>query len=125
MSNSNAFEADLKREDREPTTPHPTFTEAFRFWLKLGLISFGGPAGQISIMHQELVDRKRWVSNERFLNALNYCMLLMPVQGAFNWFAAAIGLAAFAAIQWLKISMITVIGASGVIGLLWHQVIPQ
>ncbi len=58
------------------TTPHPTFGEAFRFWLKLGFISFGGPAGQISIMHHELVDQKKWVSNERFLNALNYCMLL-------------------------------------------------
>lgn len=57
-------------------TRHPSFYEAFKFWLKLGFISFGGPAGQISIMHQELVEGKRWVSNERFLNALNYCMLL-------------------------------------------------
>lgn len=55
---------------------HPTFFEALRFWLKLGFISFGGPAGQIAIMHEELVDKKRWISNERFLNALNYCMLL-------------------------------------------------
>jgi len=55
---------------------HPSFGEAFKFWLKLGVISFGGPAGQISIMYQELVEKKRWVSNERFLNALNYCMLL-------------------------------------------------
>ena len=55
---------------------HPSFGEAFRFWLKLGFISFGGPAGQISIMYQELVDKRRWISNERFLNALNYCMLL-------------------------------------------------
>ncbi len=47
-----------------------------RFWVKLGFISFGGPAGQISIMHHELVEQKKWVSNERFLNALNYCMLL-------------------------------------------------
>ena len=54
----------------------PTFGEAARFWLKLGLISFGGPAGQISLMHQELVDKKRWISEERFLHALNYCMLL-------------------------------------------------
>ncbi|MCM2329908.1 MAG: chromate efflux transporter [Pseudomonas sagittaria] len=46
------------------------------FWLKLGLISFGGPAGQISIMHQELVERRRWISERRFLHALNYCMLL-------------------------------------------------
>ena len=50
--------------------------EAFRFWLKLGLVSFGGPAGQISIMHQELVERRRWISEQRFLHALNYCMLL-------------------------------------------------
>ena len=50
--------------------------EAFLFWLKLGFISFGGPAGQISIMHQELVERRRWISEKRFLHALNYCMLL-------------------------------------------------
>jgi chromate transporter len=56
--------------------PHPTFMQALRFWLKLGFISFGGPTGQIAIMQQELVERKRWVSTERFLNALNYCMLL-------------------------------------------------
>ncbi len=55
---------------------HPSFWAAFKFWLKLGFISFGGPAGQISIMYQELVEKRRWVSNERFLNALNYCMLL-------------------------------------------------
>ena len=54
----------------------PTFNEALRFWLKLGFISFGGPAGQIAIMHGELVERRRWVSEERFLHALNYCMLL-------------------------------------------------
>jgi chromate transporter len=47
-----------------------------RFWLKLGFISFGGPAGQIAIMHQELVERRRWISERRFLHALNYCMLL-------------------------------------------------
>ena len=52
------------------------FAEAFFFWLKLGFISFGGPAGQISVMHQELVDRRRWISERRFLHALNYCMLL-------------------------------------------------
>ena len=50
--------------------------EAFRFWLKLGFISFGGPTGQIAIMHQELVERRRWISERRFLHALNYCMLL-------------------------------------------------
>ncbi|MGB4066026.1 MAG: chromate efflux transporter [Azonexus sp.] len=52
------------------------FWEAFRFWLKLGFISFGGPAGQISMMHQELVEKRRWLSEGRFLHALNYCMVL-------------------------------------------------
>jgi chromate transporter len=50
--------------------------EAFRFWLKLGFISFGGPAGQIAIMHRELVEQRRWISEKRFLHALNYCMVL-------------------------------------------------
>ena len=53
-----------------------SFREAFLFWLKLGFISFGGPAGQISMMHQELVERRRWISERRFLHALNYCMVL-------------------------------------------------
>jgi len=55
---------------------HPTFREALRFWLKLGFISFGGPAGQIAIMQHELVERKKWIGQERFLHALNFCMLL-------------------------------------------------
>src|SRR5437867_11079804 len=50
--------------------------EAYRYWLKLGCISFGGPTGQIAIMHQDLVERKRWISEKRFLHALNYCMVL-------------------------------------------------
>ncbi|MEP6709884.1 MAG: chromate efflux transporter [Verrucomicrobiota bacterium] len=55
---------------------HPTFREALRFWLKLGLISFGGPTGQIAIMQTELVEKKKWISQSRFLHALNFCMLL-------------------------------------------------
>ena len=65
------------------TTPAPAlpptrvpFGQALRFWLRLGCISFGGPAGQIAIMHRELVEEKRWISERRFLHALNYCMLL-------------------------------------------------
>jgi chromate transporter len=54
----------------------PTLGEAFKYWLKLGFISFGGPAGQIAMMHQELVERRRWISEHRYLHALNYCMLL-------------------------------------------------
>jgi len=53
-----------------------SFAQAFRFWFKLGFISFGGPAGQIAIMHRELVEQQRWISEKRFLHALNYCMLL-------------------------------------------------
>jgi chromate transporter len=58
------------------STQAPSFAEAFRFWLKLGFISFGGPAGQIAIMQTELVERRRWISQSRFLHALNFCMLL-------------------------------------------------
>jgi chromate transporter len=54
----------------------PTFNEALKFWTKLGFISFGGPAGQIAIMHEFLVDKKKWISDSRFLHALNYCMIL-------------------------------------------------
>ena len=52
------------------------FNEALKFWFKLGFISFGGPAGQIATVHHELVDKKQWLSEKRFLHALNYCMLL-------------------------------------------------
>lgn len=54
----------------------PTFGEASRFWIWLGFVNFGGPAGQISLMHQELVERRRWIDEGRFLHALSYCMLL-------------------------------------------------
>ena len=68
--------------DKVLERPQPvSFRQAFWFWLKLGFISFGGPAGQIAIMHTELVERRRWISERRFLHALNYCMLL-PAGGA-------------------------------------------
>ena len=63
--------ADLAQPPRAPS-----LSEALRFWLKLGCISFGGPAGQIALMHRELVQERRWISERRFLHALNYCMLL-------------------------------------------------
>ncbi len=60
--------------------PQPvSFLEAVIYWLKLGFISFGGPAGQISMMHQELVEKRRWISEHRFLHALNYTMVLPPL----------------------------------------------
>jgi chromate transporter len=62
------------REENAPASV--PFREALLFWLKLGFISFGGPAGQIAIMHQELVENRRWISERRFLHALNYCMVL-------------------------------------------------
>jgi chromate transporter len=62
--------------ENHPLPATPSFAQALVFWLKLGFISFGGPAGQIAVMHQELVERRRWISERRFLHALNYCMLL-------------------------------------------------
>lgn len=63
--------------EQQDCVPHAvSFREAFVFWLKLGFISFGGPAGQIAIMHSELVERRRWISERRFMHALNYCMVL-------------------------------------------------
>ena len=53
-----------------------TFGQALRYWLKLGFISFGGPAGQIAIMQKELVEKRRWISDAHFLHALDFCMLL-------------------------------------------------
>jgi chromate transporter len=63
-------------EDRQQAPAPVSLGEAFRYWLKLGFISFGGPTGQIAIMHQDLVEKRRWISEKRFLHALNYCMLL-------------------------------------------------
>src|SRR5213083_710073 len=71
------MKAETTSADSKAQVPvHPTFTEAFRFWVKLGFISFGGPTGQIAIMHTELVENKKWIGEQRFLHALNYCMLL-------------------------------------------------
>jgi chromate transporter len=67
---------ELRESNSQPARRSVSFAEAFRFWVKLGFISFGGPAGQIAIMHRELVERRRWLSEERFLHALKYCMLL-------------------------------------------------
>jgi len=65
-------------ETRDAVTPAApiSFGEALRVWTKIGWLSFGGPAGQIALMHRELVERRRWISESRFLHALNYCMLL-------------------------------------------------
>ena len=73
MSEAATITAPTKADARPSAV---SFREAFLFWLKLGFISFGGPAGQIAIMHTELVERRRWISEKRFLHALNYCMVL-------------------------------------------------
>src|SRR5438309_9877621 len=69
------MDTDESATSNQPPAP-VSLGEAFRYWLKLGFISFGGPTGQIAIMHQDLVERKRWISEKRFLHALNYCMVL-------------------------------------------------
>ena len=66
----------LEKAPKETTPSAPTLKQAFWYWLKLGFISFGGPAGQIAIMHKDLVEDKRWISEQRFMHALNYCMVL-------------------------------------------------
>jgi len=58
------------------SAPHVDFRTALRFWTKLGFISFGGPTGQIAIMHEEVVERRRWLDEDRFLHALSFCMFL-------------------------------------------------
>lgn len=63
-------------KDSDTLPSAPTLREATGYWLKLGFISFGGPAGQIALMHHDLVEKKRWISDKRFLHALNYCMIL-------------------------------------------------
>ena len=79
MTSTPPPEGSARAQQPTPLVDAPSavsFTEALSFWLKLGFISFGGPAGQIAIMHAELVERRRWISEKRFLHALNYCMLL-------------------------------------------------
>ena len=58
------------------TAARPTFGEACRYWIRLGFVNFGGPTGQIAMMHRDLVERRRWIDEEHFLHALNYCVLL-------------------------------------------------
>ena len=62
--------------DTSPPGAFPTFREAVRVWLRIGLLSFGGPAAQIALIHREVVEERRWISDARFLHALNFCMLL-------------------------------------------------
>jgi chromate transporter len=76
VSSETAIERHGSAATAPSTTAKPSEAQAFRFWLKLGMISFGGPAGQIAIMHDELVERRRWISERRFLHALNFCMAL-------------------------------------------------
>jgi chromate transporter len=80
MIDSSTPVSEQPRAARQPIS----LAQALRFWLKLGFISFGGPAGQIAIMHQELVERRRWISEKRFLHALNYCMVL-PAPRPSSW----------------------------------------
>ena len=68
--------SDISDEPASRGAPHPTLADALVTWLKIGVVSFGGPAGQIALMHRIVVEEKRWIDEARFLHALNYCMLL-------------------------------------------------
>ncbi len=66
----------ISRSRKLQPTSSISFADSLKVWFKIGLISFGGPAAQIALMHQELVEKRRWISDGRFLHALNYCMVL-------------------------------------------------
>ena len=118
-----------RESDLRPPGRSVSFAEAFRFWVKLGFISFGGPAGQIAIMHRELVERRRWLSEERFLHALNGVILNLALvfgatviwphelAGGTNWFAVIMSVAAFVALYRFKADVLWVVLGGGLIGL--------
>ncbi len=77
MKRSSSHESEVASEDRVcAEVPEIPFRDALRVWVRVALKSFGGPTGQIAVMHRYLVEEKRWISENRFLHALNYCMLL-------------------------------------------------
>lgn len=76
MTHSSQTSSSQTAASQTASSPTISLAEASRFWLRLGLVSFGGPAGQIALLHRELVERRRWLSEQRYLHALNYCMLL-------------------------------------------------
>lgn len=76
MSPTHRTEPKMSAPQQDTPPQAVSFSEAFWYWLRLGFISFGGPAGQIAVMHTDLVEKKRWISERRFLHALNYCMVL-------------------------------------------------
>src|SRR6267142_2104172 len=116
----------------------PSLGEAFRFWLKLGFVSFGGPSGQIAMMHTELVEKKRWIDNARFLHALIFYGLKPAVlaivaaavirigskalKNAVMW---SLALAAFVAIYFFRVPFPLIIISAGILGLVGSRILPQ
>ncbi|AFY28260.1 chromate efflux transporter [Cyanobium gracile] len=102
-----------------------SLTTAARFWLRLGLVSFGGPAGQIALLHAELVERRRWLSERRFLHALNYCMLLPGPEATqlatyLGWLMHGLGGALIAGGLFLLPSVVVLLSLSAIYAL-WGQ----
>jgi len=115
-----------------------SFWDAFIYWLKLGFISFGGPAGQISMMHQELVEKRRWISEHRFLHALNYTMVLPGpeaqqlatyigwlMHGVWGGIAAGVLFVLFIAIFALNIPFPYIVLMAGIIGYVGSRFAPD
>src|SRR5207244_4063812 len=132
----NKASAQLAVAESGHQTSHPTFREAFRFWLKLGFVSFGGPTGQIAMMHAEVVEKKKWIGETHFLHALNFCMLLpgpeaqhlaiyirwLLHKNAVMW---AIAIAAFVAIYFFRVPFPLIIIGAGIMGLIGGKILPQ
>ncbi len=105
----------------EPAPQPPSFREAVRFWAWLGFVSFGGPAGQIAVMHRELVERRRWIGERRFLHALQYCMVLPGPEA--QQLATYIGWLQFGTVGGLVAGGLFVLPSFGMlVGLAWLYV---
>ena len=103
------------------------FAEAFRFWLKLGFINFGGPAGQIAIMHREIVEQKQWIGEEQFvlILAIYFAGKVFFAPGSIDYFAVALASLSFVLLLRARIPMYVLVPAAALAGLAWKIFLPH